>query len=165
MNTNGSCASVTSYRQLDRLGEGTYGIVYKAAEINNPNNIVALKKIRIDKESEGLAISAQREISLLTRLNHKNVVKVVDIVVGRELKDIFLVMEYCQNDLGYIMDNVISKTKGYSTAQVKCLMIQLLEGVSYLHSKFIIHRDLKLSNLLLTKSGILKIGKNIGFIS
>jgi cyclin-dependent kinase 10 len=151
--------SVHDYKTLCRLGEGTYGVVYKAllnTQVNS-NNFVALKKIRIDKEAQGLPVSAQREISILKKTRHENIVEVLKVVVGKKLDDVFLVMEYCSIDLAYMMDNVISKGNGFSTSQIKCLMIQLLKGVDYLHYNYIIHRDLKLSNLLLTKDGVLKI--------
>lgn len=147
--------TVYKYKKLKRLGEGTYGVVYKATL--DDQEYVALKKIRIGMEADGLPISAQREISILKRLDHVNVVKVLAVVVGRKLNDVFLVMEYCTHDLAYVMDNVISKGAGYTNSQVKCLMRQLLKGVDYLHGHYIIHRDLKLSNLLLTDEGILKI--------
>jgi cyclin-dependent kinase 10 len=66
-------------------------------------------------------------------------------------------MEYCEQDMAYLMDNVIVNGPGYTPSQIKCLMLQLLKGLRYLHRKFIVHRDLKLSNLLLTRDGILKI--------
>ena len=70
-----------------------------------------------------------------------------------------MAMEYCEQDMAYLMDNVMSKNpeKEYSIAQVKCLQKQLLRGIEYLHENFIIHRDLKLSNLLLNRRGVLKI--------
>jgi len=120
-----SCgSSVHDYKTLTRLGEGTYGVVYKAilnSQVNS-NNFVALKKIRIGSEAEGLPVSAQREISILKKLNHQNVVKVLKVAVGKKLDDVFLVMEYCSVDLAYLMDNVVSKGNGYSISQVKCLM-------------------------------------------
>ena len=75
------------------------------------------------------------------------------------LENVFMAMEYCEQDMAYLMDNVMSKdsSKAYSAAQVKCLQRQLLLGIEYLHENFIIHRDLKLSNLLLNRKGILKI--------
>ncbi|TPX59415.1 hypothetical protein SpCBS45565_g07747 [Spizellomyces sp. 'palustris'] len=154
----GNSPSVERYEKLNRVGEGTYGIVYRARD-KASGTIVALKRIRMEQEQEGLPLSSLREISLLKSLRHENVVSVLDVVVGNGLDNIFMVMEYCEQDMGNLMDNVISKGAhpGYREAEVKCLMSQLLTGLAYLHDNYIIHRDLKLSNLLLTSSGILKI--------
>lgn len=58
--------------------------------------IVALKKIRMDRETDGLPISSLREISILKRMRHQNIVNVTDVAVGPKLESIFLVMEYCE---------------------------------------------------------------------
>lgn len=67
-------------------------------------------------------------------------------------------MEYCEQDLASLLDNM---TSPFTESQVKCLMLQVLKGLKYLHSNFIVHRDLKVSNLLLTDKGCVKIGKHI----
>lgn len=68
---------------------------------------------------------------------------------------IFLSMEYCEHDLSSLLDNMAS---AFTESQVKCIFLQLLKGLKYLHSNFIIHRDLKVSNLLITDKGCVKIG-------
>jgi cyclin-dependent kinase 10 len=154
----GNCNFVSKYKKLNRVGEGTYGIVYRACD-TKIQKYVALKRIRIDSENNGFPVSALREISLLRNLSHPNIVSVLEVVVADGLENIFMVMEYCHQDLAYLMDHVISKNpqNAYTPAQVKCLMNQLFQGVNYLHDNYIIHRDLKLSNLLLTDGGVLKI--------
>jgi len=147
------CRVVDEFEKLNRVGEGTYGIVYRARD-RRSKEIVALKRVRIEKEETGLPISSLREISILKELSHPNVVNLKEVVVGPDLDSIFLVMEYCEQDLATLLDSM--KTP-YSLSEVKCLMKQLLMGVEYCHQRFIIHRDLKLSNLLLTSKGILKI--------
>lgn len=87
------------------------------------------------------------------------------MVVGRDLENMFLLMEYCEQDIASLIDNM---KVPFTESQVKCIMIQLLDGVEYLHQNYIIHRDLKVSNLLLTDKGCLKIadfglGRNSGF--
>ena len=149
----GHCRNVIEFEKLNRIGEGTYGVVYRARDTKS-NTIVALKKVRME-EKEGLAISGLREIDLLLNIQHPNIVRLHEVVVGNHLQSIFLVMEYCHHDLASLLDNM--KTP-FTEAQVKCLMLQLMKGVQYLHNGFIVHRDLKVSNLLMTDKGVLKIG-------
>lgn len=151
----GRCRPVTEFEKLNRIGEGTYGVVYRARDTVS-NKTVALKKVRMEREKDGIPLSGLREISLLLNLEHKNVVKLTEVAVGKHLDSIFLVMEYCEQDLASLLDNMASPFK---EAQIKCLMIQLFRGVQYLHERFIVHRDLKVSNLLLNGKGILKIGE------
>ncbi|KAI9019066.1 kinase-like domain-containing protein [Hyaloraphidium curvatum] len=149
----GAARSVDEFQKLNRIGEGTYGIVYRARDTRT-GEIVALKKVRMENETDGLPLSSLREIAMLKGLRHRNIVRVTDVVVGSSLDSIFMGMEYCEQDMANLMDNVSTP---YTTSEIKCLMQQLLEGIRYLHDHNGIHRDLKLSNLLLTKDGILKI--------
>eukprot|EP00882_Tetradesmus_deserticola_P033893 GHRQ01038751.1.p1 GENE.GHRQ01038751.1~~GHRQ01038751.1.p1 ORF type:complete len:350 (+),score=162.66 GHRQ01038751.1:859-1908(+) len=122
---------------------------------------VALKMIRMDNEKEGFPITAIREIKLLSTLKHENIVNLREIVrskVTKEAKykgDIFMVFDYAEHDLTGMMDAV--KARGLTAAQIKCIMLQLLKGLAYCHKNGILHRDLKASNLLIDRSGTLKI--------
>ncbi|XP_035680341.1 cyclin-dependent kinase 10-like isoform X1 [Branchiostoma floridae] len=150
----GKCRSVQEFEKLNRLGEGTYGIVYRARDTRS-GEIVALKKMRMDREKDGLPISGLREITLLLNVTHRNIVDLKEVVVGtKSLESIFLVMEYCEQDLASLLDNMDTP---FSEAQVKCIMLQVFNGLEYLHDNFIIHRDLKVSNLLMTDKGCIKI--------
>ncbi|KAF9955243.1 Cyclin-dependent kinase 10 [Mortierella alpina] len=149
----GTSRVVDDFEKLNKVGEGTYGVVYRARD-KRTGEIVALKRIRMERENDGLPISSLREIKLLKTLRHDNIVLVKEVAVGSDLDQIFLVMEYCEQDMAALMDNV--KTP-YTAAEVKCLMYQLLKGIEYCHDHYVIHRDLKLSNLLLNAQGILKI--------
>ncbi|NWI68420.1 CDK10 kinase, partial [Todus mexicanus] len=115
---------------------------------------VALKKVRMDNEKDGMPISSLREITLLLQLRHPNVVELKEVVVGNHLESIFLVMGYCEQDLASLLENMQTP---FSEAQVKCIILQVLKGLQYLHENYIIHRDLKVSNLLMTDKGCVKI--------
>ncbi|XP_005411108.1 PREDICTED: cyclin-dependent kinase 10 isoform X2 [Chinchilla lanigera] len=159
----GRCRSVKEFEKLNRIGEGTYGIVCEwptlgpwasdRARDTQTDEIVALKKVRMDKEKDGIPISSLREITLLLRLRHPNIVELKEVVVGNHLESIFLVMGYCEQDLASLLENMPTP---FSEAQVKCIVLQVLRGLQYLHRNFIIHRDLKVSNLLMTDKGCVK---------
>jgi len=151
--TLGKCRSVTEFEKLNRVGEGTYGIVYRARDTVS-NKMVALKKMRLHTQKDGIPITGFREINILLNIHHENIVDMMEVVVGRSLESIFLVMEYCEQDLASLLDNMATP---FSEPQVKCIMLQVFSGLQYLHENFIIHRDLKVSNLLMTDKGCVKI--------
>lgn len=95
------------YQKIDKLGEGTYGIVYKAQN-KVTGEIVALKRIRLDDEEEGIPCTAVREISLLKELRHPNVVKLLDIL--HTDKKLTLVFEYMDSDLKKFMEALNNST-------------------------------------------------------
>ncbi|XP_037073213.1 cyclin-dependent kinase 10-like [Pollicipes pollicipes] len=149
----GRCRFVSEFEKLNRIGEGTYGVVYRARDTRS-DQIVALKKMRMEKEKDGLPVSGLREIAILLKCRHENVVKLHEVAVGRSMESIFLVMEYCEQDLASLLDNMQTP---FSESQVKCIMLQVFRGLSHLHRSFVVHRDLKVSNLLLTDKGCVKI--------
>lgn len=108
----------------------------------------------MDQEKYGFPVSGLREIQILMSCNHENIVRLKEVAVGRSLESIFLVMEYCEQDLASLLDNMPSP---FSESQVKCITLQILRGLKYLHSNYIVHRDLKVSNVLLSDKGQLKI--------
>ena len=144
-----SSAGLSNYEKLGRIGEGTYGVVYKARE-KTTGDIVALKKIRMDRERDGMPLTSLREIRILQRITHPNVVRLIKVIQGDALNNVFLAFEYCEHDLARLIDNVKTKV---TTSVVVSLMMQTLKAVKYLHERFIFHRKLKLSNLLLNLRG------------
>lgn len=150
------CRAVSSFQKLDKLGEGTYGSVYKAKD-RTTGALVALKRIKLSSDGfdrEGMPLTSLREVSLLRRLHHPNVVSLLDVVVGTKLDSLFLVFEFCEHDLARLLDAMPAP---FSPAEVKCLLQQLLCAVAHLHANAVLHRDLKLSNLLLTSDGTVKL--------
>uniref|UniRef100_A0A1I8BM06 non-specific serine/threonine protein kinase n=1 Tax=Meloidogyne hapla TaxID=6305 RepID=A0A1I8BM06_MELHA len=99
--------------------------------------------------------NVQREIDVLRRLNHSNVVKVVDIFRIEEKQKLYIVMEYCVCSLQQLLDNCAEKM--LPEFQAHLYFTQLLDGLDFLHGKRIIHKDIKPGNLLLSLDGVLKI--------
>lgn len=147
------CRSVDEFERLNKIDEGTYGVVYRARD-KKTGEIVALKKVKMEKEREGFPLTSLREINILLSFHHPSIVDVKEVVVGSNLDSIFMVMEYMEHDLKGLMETM---KQPFSQSEVKCLMIQLLEGIKYLHDNWVLHRDLKTSNLLLNNRGELKI--------
>eukprot|EP00871_Galdieria_phlegrea_P001289 jgi/Galph1/2160/GphlegSOOS_G834.1 len=147
------CRSVDNYERLNFIDEGTYGRVFRGRDIHT-NEIFALKEIKLDNEFEGFPLTSLRELSILVSLKHPNVINVREVVVGSNLNKIYMVMEYAEHD----MKNILERMKHpFSQAEIKSLLRQLLSGVAYLHDNWVLHRDLKTSNLLLNSEGVLKI--------
>lgn len=113
----------------------------------------------MSQEKDGLPITAIREIKLLSRLRHPNLVLLEEVAVGPVGNEFFLVFEYAAHDLTDILDSSqFVPGKSLTLANVKCLLLQLLSAVDYLHSHWIIHRDIKLSNMLyFDHSGVMKL--------
>nr|WNT93103.1 CDKG1-1 protein [Phyllostachys edulis] len=147
------CRSVDEFQRLNKINEGTYGVVFRVRD-KKTGEIVALKKIKMEKEREGFPLTSLREINILLSFHHPSIVDVKEVVVGSSVNDTFMVMEYMEHDLKGVMETM---KQPYGQSEVKCLMLQLLEGVKYLHDNWVLHRDLKTSNLLLNNRGELKI--------
>ncbi|XP_077249710.1 putative serine/threonine-protein kinase At1g09600 [Tasmannia lanceolata] len=142
-----------SFEKLDKIGQGTYSTVYKARDLET-GKIVALKKVRfvyMDPESVRFMV---REIQIQRRLDHPNIVKLEGLVTSRMSSSLYLVFEYMEHDLAGLAALPDHK---FTEPQVKCYMQQLLRGLEHCHSRGVLHRDIKGSNLLIDNNGILRI--------
>ena len=138
---------------MDTIGEGTYGVVYKA-RVRSTGEILALKRIRLEQEEEGVPSTAIREISLLKELRHENIVKLVDVVHLE--KKLYLVFEYLDLDLKKHMDS--SPHISNDRMVIKGYVYQMCAGIAFCHSHRVLHRDLKPQNLLIdTETNSLKL--------
>jgi len=144
---------ISKYQRLEKLGEGTYGVVYKAQD-KTTGAIIALKKIRLF-EDEGVPGTTIREISLLKELAHPNIVLLSDVVNVN--KQIYLVFEFLDNDLKQYMDLKKKKQEQLDPILVKSYLYQILKGIAFCHCHRVLHRDLKPQNLLIDKKGAIKL--------
>jgi cyclin-dependent kinase 12/13 len=144
---------VDMFEVIAQIGEGTYGQVYKAKDVD-AGELVALKKVRLENEKEGFPITAVREIKILRQLNHKNIVNLREIVTDKQdavdfRKDkgsFYLVFEYMDHDLMGLLE---SGMVDFNEVNNACIMKQLLDGLNYCHKKNFLHRDIKCSNILM----------------
>ncbi|MBA0872251.1 hypothetical protein Goshw_010027 [Gossypium schwendimanii] len=142
-----------TFEKLDKIGQGTYSSVYKARDVVH-NKLVALKKVRFDNHDPESVKFMAREINLLRRLNHPNVIKLEGLITSHTSCSLYLVFEYMEHDLVGLASLPGIK---FSEPQIKCYMHQLLSGLDHCHSLGVLHRDIKGSNLLIDSNGILKI--------
>ncbi|WOL16966.1 hypothetical protein Cni_G25754 [Canna indica] len=142
-----------SFEKLEKIGQGTYSSVFRARNLVT-GEIVALKKVRFDNfDPESVRFMA-REIKILRRLDHPNIVKLEGLIASRFSCNLYLVFEYMEHDLSGLSASADIK---YSESQVKCYMRQLLSGLEHCHSRNVIHRDIKGANLLVNNEGVLKL--------
>ncbi|KAL8738068.1 MAG: hypothetical protein Q9181_001092 [Wetmoreana brouardii] len=133
------------------VGSGTYGKVFKAIHVYT-KSLVALKKIRMDGEKDGFPVTAIREIKLLQSLKHDNVVCLHEVMV--ENNDCFMVFEYLSHDLTGLLNHPTFKLEH---SHKKHLARQLFDGLSCLHRRGVLHRDIKAANILISNEGLLKL--------
>lgn len=141
------------YEKLNRIEEGSYGIVSRARN-RETGEVVALKQLKLEKEREGFPITSLREIYTLMEARHPHIVELRELVVGDTLSQVYLVMEFVEHDLKTLLATMRTP---FLPSETKTLMLQLLSAVELLHSRWIIHRDLKTSNLLMNNRGQLKL--------
>lgn len=134
-----------TYSYKETLGKGTYGTVVKAI-CNKSKKEIAIKKIKLDVETEGIPATTLREISILKHYSHPNIVKLLHLNMSE--KKILLCLEFVNYDLKKFWDKEYS-SKDVEIDKVKTVMYQILKGIDFLHSKKILHRDLKPQNILI----------------
>ncbi|CAH8332014.1 unnamed protein product [Eruca vesicaria subsp. sativa] len=143
-----------SFEKLDKIGQGTYSSVYRARDLET-GKMVAMKKVRfVNMDPESVRFMA-REINILRKLDHPNVMKLECLVTSKLSGSLYLVFEYMEHDLSGL---ALRPGVKFTEPQIKCYMKQLLSGLEHCHSRGILHRDIKGSNLLVNNDGVLKIG-------
>ncbi|KAH6601002.1 hypothetical protein BASA50_001896 [Batrachochytrium salamandrivorans] len=153
------CSSHTEYEFQKKIGEGTFGEV-TIGQHKVSKDVVALKKILVHNEREGIPITALREIKILKALSHENVISLREMAYKsgdrgkRERGTIYMVFPYMDHDLTGLLENPQVR---FTPAQIKSYMRQLLLGIEYMHKNNILHRDMKGSNILVDNYGHLKI--------
>ncbi|XP_018583704.2 serine/threonine-protein kinase STK11-like [Scleropages formosus] len=147
---------IGKYLVGDLLGEGSYGKVKEMLDSETlcRRAVKILKKKKLRRIPNGEA-NVEKEILLLRRLRHKNVIELVDVLYNEEKQKMYMVMEYCVCGMQEMLDSIPEKR--FPVFQAHGYFCQLLDGLEYLHSQGIVHKDIKPGNLLLTKDGSLKI--------
>lgn len=140
----------------DLIGEGSYSKVKETidSETLERRAMKIMKRQRLKKIPNGEE-NVKRETRLMKKLNHKNVIKLVDLIYNDEKQKIYIVMEFCVTVLQELFDKAPQHKLPIS--QAHSYFVQLIDGLEYLHSQGIIHKDIKPSNLLINNSDVVKI--------
>jgi cyclin-dependent kinase 7 len=139
-----------------QLGEGTYAIVYLGQLRAKPSTLVAIKKIKVQKEyTEGMAPDAVRELKHLQELQHPNIISLLSVFSSKD-QNLNLVLEYLPlGDLEMLIRDVDHVR--YGAADIKAWMGMLVRAVWFCHESFVLHRDIKPNNLLIAADGEVKL--------
>ncbi|XP_056288787.1 cyclin-dependent kinase 9 [Pseudoliparis swirei] len=157
------CDEFSKYEKMAKIGQGTFGEVFKAKHRQTGKKVALKKVLRSEVYSGSLLqfpITALREIKILQLLKHENVVNLIEICrtkatqFNRYKGSIYLVFDFCEHDLAGLLSNANVK---FTLAEIKKVMQMLLNGLYYIHRNKILHRDMKAANVLITRDGVLKL--------
>jgi len=146
------------FKNMQKIGEGTYGIVYKAEDETSRQRegecpTVALKKVRLDDNDEGVPVTTLREVALLKDLRHDNIVRLREVIASPPR--LYLVFDFVDQDLKQCLESRFQR--GMPSALVRSCMLQILRGLSHCHMHLVLHRDLKPQNVLISRAGEVKL--------
>jgi len=137
------CLPTKKYKVIQKLGDGAYGTVYLATNLMTKQK-VAMKKIDKVKDNEIDDMEIKNEIDILRKLDHPNIVKIIEFYSAS--KAYYIITDYCS--CGELYNQIKFQ---YNEYQLSVLFYQVFSGLYYLHSKNIVHRDLKLENILISE--------------
>jgi len=146
-------AKLDNYSKIEKIGEGTYGVVFKGKN-KKTGEMVAIKKIRMEHDDEGIPSTAIREVSLLLELAHPNIVHLQETLMDDTR--LYLIFEFLSMDLKKYLDSFESG-KYMEPALVKSYLYQIMQALLFCHARRVLHRDLKPQNLLIDSKGVIKI--------
>ncbi|KAH3832278.1 serine/threonine-protein kinase stk11-like [Dreissena polymorpha] len=147
---------VEKYLMGDIIGEGSYAKVKEVLDTETlcRRAVKILKKKRLRRIPNGEQ-NVRREIQLLKRLHHKNIVNLIEVLYNAEKQKMYMIMEYCADEIQSMLESVPEKK--FPIWQAHLYFVQLIDGLEYMHSKSVIHKDIKPGNLLITLDHVLKI--------
>lgn len=139
------------YEKLGKIGEGSYGVVFKCRN-RETGSIVAIKKFVESEDDPLIKKIAMREIRMLKQLKHNNLVNLIEVF--KRKKRLHLVFEYVDHT---VLNELERHPTGVPEPMTKKIIFQTLQAVNFCHRHHCIHRDVKPENILLTKNQVVKL--------
>ncbi|XP_052068901.1 cyclin-dependent kinase-like 4 isoform X15 [Mytilus californianus] len=139
------------YENLGLVGEGSYGMVLKCRH-KETGQLVAIKKFLESEDDKMVKKIALREVRMLKQLRHDHLVNLIEVF--RRKKRLYLVFEFVDHT---VLDELEKCPNGLDENTVRRILWQVLKGVEFCHVHNIIHRDVKPENILVSKSGVVKL--------
>ena len=149
-----------------QLGKGSFGSVFIVTR-KQDNKQYAMKSVNINNLKDKEKLSSLNEIRILSSLNHQNIIGYKEAFFDSKTKTLNIIMEYAEEgDLRKKIKENLKKHLHFTEDTIWDWIIQILEGLKYLHDNKIMHRDLKSANIFISKNGILKLGDlNVSIIT
>ncbi|CAF0794726.1 unnamed protein product [Didymodactylos carnosus] len=141
------------YEKIKKIGEGSYGQVFKCRN-KESGETVAIKKFIESDDDPAIKRIAMREIRMLKHLKHENLVNLIEVFKTKRKHKLHLVFEYCDRT---VLDELESHRNGVPEVMIKKITYQVLNAVEFCHRHNCIHRDVKPENILITKQNIVKL--------
>jgi tetratricopeptide (TPR) repeat protein len=135
------------YELVAPLGHGGMGVVYRAIDRQNPDRPVAIKRIRMEAVSESSLALFKAEFKAMAEMRHPNVARVYDFERIHGSDDHLFTMEYVDGA------NVLDATRGASPEAILDIVVQTCRALSYIHSRKLIHYDVKPANIMVDRAG------------
>ena len=149
-----------TYKKIKELNEGAYGQVILVRSNINKQNLYVMKTISIENLDQNQKKKTMEEVKIIQKLNHPNIIKFHEVFISKQpYETLNIIQEYADGgDLSERIEKMKNKNKFFSENQILDWFTEISLALNHMHSKHILHRDIKSQNVFLTKNNMIKLG-------